>query len=116
MANTESKAAVLKNEILSQYRSVRKFASELGIPYSTLVTALERGIEGMAYDTVIRMCGALSLNPVDFTRLEEGNELSAQLSTKRVMEKFNKLNRAGRKKIMEFMDDYAKIPEYVEGD
>ena len=75
---------------------------------------LERGIEGMAYDTVIRMCDTLSLNPVDFSRLEEGNELSAQLSTKRVMEKYNRLNRTGRRKIMEFMDDYAKIPEYVE--
>ena len=68
----------------------------------------------MAYDTVIRMCDTLSLNPVDFSRLEEGNELSAQLSTKRVMEKYNRLNRTGRRKIMEFMDDYAKIPEYVE--
>ena len=37
-----------------------------------------------------------------------------QLSTKRVMEKYNRLNRTGRRKIMEFMDDYAKIPEYVE--
>ena len=112
----QSKAEILKEEILTQYRSVRRFAAEMGIPYSTLVTALERGIDGMAYDTVLRMCDTLSLNPVDFSRLEEGNELSAQLSTKRVMEKYNRLNRSGRRKILEFMDDYAKIPEYVEGE
>ena len=42
---------------------------EMDIPYSTLVTALERGIEGMAYSTVIRIYDALSLNPVDFSPL-----------------------------------------------
>ena len=61
-----TKAEILKREILRQYRSVRQFAMEMGIPYSTLVTALERGIEGMAYGTVIKMCDKLSLNPVDF--------------------------------------------------
>ena len=57
-----TKAEILKKEILRQYRSVRQFAMEMNIPYSTLVTALERGIEGMAYGTVIKMCDKLSLN------------------------------------------------------
>ena len=65
-----TKAEILKKEILGQYRSVRQFALEMNIPYSTLVTALERGIEGMAYGTVIKMCDKLSLNPVDFSSLE----------------------------------------------
>ena len=43
-----TKAEILKKEILTQYRSLRQFAIEMEIPYSTLVTALERGIEGMA--------------------------------------------------------------------
>ena len=34
-----TKAQILKKEILSQYRSVRQFALEMQIPYSTLVTA-----------------------------------------------------------------------------
>ena len=54
-----TKAEILKREILRQYRSIRQFALELNIPYSTLVTALERGIEGMAYGTVIKMCDKL---------------------------------------------------------
>ena len=55
-----TKAEILKKEILRQYRSVRQFAMEMNIPYSTLVTALERGIEGMAYGTVIKMCDKLA--------------------------------------------------------
>ena len=46
-----TKAEILKTEILTQYKSVRQFAIEMEIPYSTLVTALDRGIEGMAYGT-----------------------------------------------------------------
>lgn len=33
-----TKAQILKKEILSQYRSVRQFAMDMQIPYSTLVT------------------------------------------------------------------------------
>ena len=40
-----TKAEILKKEILRQYRSVRQFAMEMNIPYSTLVTALERGMK-----------------------------------------------------------------------
>lgn len=88
----------------------------MDIPYSTLVTALERGIEGMAYSTVIRICEALSLNPVDFSPLDTGEGLSAQITTKRVMERYDRFNRAGRKKVLEIMDDYSQIEMYTRPD
>ena len=94
---------------MKQYRSVRQFAMELEIPYSTLVTALERGIEGMAYGTVIKMCDKLSLNPVDFTSLEEDASLGAQLLENRVMQYYMKLNQDGRDKVLDLMDDFVQI-------
>lgn len=107
-----TKAEILKKEILGQYRSVRQFALEMGIPYSTLVTALERGIEGMAYGTVIKMCDKLSLNPVDFSSLERDTSLGAQLLENRVMQYYVKLNQNGRDKILELMDDFVQIDKY----
>ena len=113
MEETEmTKAEILKKEILRQYRSVRQFAMEMGIPYSTLVTALERGIEGMAYGTVIKMCDKLSLNPVDFSSLERDASLGAQLLENRVMQNYIKLNQTGRDKILELMDDFVQIDRY----
>ena len=103
---------ILKKEILRQYRSVRQFAMEMNIPYSTLVTALERGIEGMAYGTVIKMCDKLSLNPVDFSSLERDASLGAQLLENRVMQNYVKLNQTGRDKILELMDDFVQIDKY----
>ena len=107
-----TKAEILKKEILRQYRSVRQFSMEMEIPYSTLVTALERGIEGMAYGTVIKMCDKLTLNPVDFTSLERDASLGAHLLENRVMQNYMKLNQAGREKVLELMDDFVQIDKY----
>jgi len=107
-----TKAEILKEEILRQYRSVRAFALELGIPYSTLVTALERGIEGMAYGTVIRMCDKLRLNPIDFSLLESDQSMGAQFLENKVMQQYLNLNEEGRNKILELMDDFSQIEKY----
>ena len=107
-----TKAEILKAEILKQYKSVRQFALEMGIPYSTLVTALDRGIEGMAYGTVIRMCDKLSLNPVDFSSLEKGESLGERILENRVMQYYVLLNKKGRKKILEMMEDYSQLDKY----
>ena len=112
--DSKKKAEILKRVILSRYKSIRQFAVEMNIPYSTLITALERGVDGMAYSTVIRICEALSLNPLDFTPLEEGNSVSSQITTRKVMERYWKLNKAGRKRVLEILDDYTRIPEYRE--
>lgn len=107
-----TKAEVLKKEILRQYRSVRQFAIEMNIPYSTLVTALDRGIDGMAYGTVIKMCDKLRLNPVDFSSLERDASLGAVLFENRVMQYYVKLNQEGRDKILGLMDDFIQIDKY----
>lgn len=109
-----TKAEILKQEILKQYKSLRQFAIEMGIPYSTLVTALDRGIEGMAYGTVIRMCDKLSLNPVDFSPLEKGDDLGERILENKVMQDYVRLNKKGRKKILELMEDYVQLEKYRE--
>lgn len=109
-----TKAEILKAEILRQYKSVRQFAIEMQIPYSTLVTALDRGIEGMAYGTVIRICDKLSLNPVDFSPLEKGEDLGQKLLENRVMQYYLQMNKKGRKKILEAMEDMVSLDKYRE--
>lgn len=107
-----TKAEVMKQEILKQYKSIRQFAIEMEIPYSTLVTALERGIEGMAYGTVIRICEKLNLNPIDFTSLEDAEILGSRILENKVMQYYVQLNRRGRKKILELMEDYLQLDKY----
>ena len=53
----------LRNLILDRYVSLRKFALEADIPYSSLQTLLARGIGGASFDTVMRICTILELDP-----------------------------------------------------
>lgn len=107
-----TKSQIMKKTILTQYKSVRQFAIEMNIPYSTLVTALDRGIEGMSYDTVIRMCNKLNLNPIDFTSLDVEAQVNEQLLENKVMKSYMKLNKDGREKVIELMEDFLQLKKY----
>lgn len=53
----------LRRLILEQYPSLRQFALEADIPYSTLLTLLARGIGGASFDIVVQICKQLNLDP-----------------------------------------------------
>lgn len=56
--------ALIKTEIKKQYRSVRQFSIAIGVPQSTIVTSLQKGISGTAFETVLLMCKVLDIKPV----------------------------------------------------
>lgn len=55
----------LRKAILERYPSLRQFALEANIPYSTLLTLLSRGIGGASFDVVVQICNHLHLDPRD---------------------------------------------------
>jgi len=55
----------LRNAILDRYKSIRQFALAVDVPYSSIMTGLANGITGMSFDTVIKICRALELNPFE---------------------------------------------------
>lgn len=60
-----SREQKLRNLILDRYSSLRRFAKEADIPYSTLLTLLSRGIGGASFDIVIQICRKLNIDPLD---------------------------------------------------
>lgn len=56
----------LRNLILDRYPSLRQFAIEADIPYSTLMTLLSRDIGGASFDVIIRICKQLDVAPMEF--------------------------------------------------
>jgi len=105
------KKELLKQEILSQYKSVRQFSTVIDVPYSTLVTALQRGIDGMAYETVLSICEKLSLNPVTLKPLTEAT-VSEEILENSIMKYYVQLNQDGRDKILNLIKDYSEIDKY----
>ncbi len=53
----------LRDLILDRYTSLRQFAFEADIPYSTLMTLLSRDVGGASFDTVILICRKLDIDP-----------------------------------------------------
>lgn len=61
-----SREQKLRNLILDKYTSLRRFAVEADIPYSTLMTLLSRDIGGASFDIIIKICQKLEIDPFDF--------------------------------------------------
>ena len=53
--------SLIKAEIKKQYKSVRRFSAEIGIPQSTIISAIKKGVSGTAFDTVVKMCTYLDI-------------------------------------------------------
>lgn len=52
----------LKSHILLRYKSVKEFATEANIPYTTVKSILDRGIDGAKISSVIKICNALRIS------------------------------------------------------
>lgn len=63
----------LRNMILDRYVSLRKFANDADIPYSTLMTLLSRDIGGASFDVVMKICRKLEIDPLEFSQKEESD-------------------------------------------
>lgn len=61
-----SREQKLRNLILDRYTSLRQFAIEADIPYSTLMTLLSRDVGGASFDVIIRICKQLNIDPMEF--------------------------------------------------
>ena len=56
----------LRNLILDRYPSLRQFAIEADIPYSTLMTLLSRDVGSASFDVIIKICKRLDVDPMEF--------------------------------------------------
>ena len=52
---------IVREEISRQYRSVRLFAFAVGVPLSTINSALHNGVGGSSFDTVMQICKVLGI-------------------------------------------------------
>ncbi|MCR4788519.1 MAG: transcriptional regulator [Lachnospiraceae bacterium] len=110
-----TKEEILKAEILKKHKSLRAFCTKLEIPYSTLTTALERGIDGMAYGTVLKMCDELMISPIDFTPYsKKASSKNSLIFQHQLQKKIIKLNRKGIERVLENVEDLLEIPKYTE--
>lgn len=114
-AKSSKREENLKKAILAQYKSVRQFSIEMDMPYSSLMSALDKGFSGMAFDTVLRICKKLGVSPYDFSPMNAMdaravNEFSD--SVQRLIACYSKLNVEGQQRLVELAEDFIEVKRY----
>ena len=122
----------LKQEILSQYKSVRAFTNEVGIPYTTLDSVFKRGIQNAGVSTMIKVFSALNLDiesiPSGELRSNAPNEKKTGGAGDRaegelgddlrsiLIRNFDQLNQEGQERLVETSDDMVSSGKYIKSD
>ncbi len=86
---------LIKKEIKRQYRSVRQFSLAIGVPQSTIVTALQKGIGGTSFSTIMSICKVLGIKPV---LGEQGIFLDRE--SRQLLERYMLLDERGRQTVL----------------
>lgn len=100
--NLSESTIKIKMLILERYPSVREFARESGIAHGTLVSALNNGIEGMAWSKVIKICDCLNIDYATFEPIVP-DKLNAK--QKRLLAYYNLLDSKKQDKVLEYIND-----------
>ena len=92
---------LLKELILSKYKSVREFTTHLEMPYSTLDSIFKRGVRKASVDNIIKICDSLgiSADALVVGRIEAKNDQTDTIAAHKDGENFT-------------ADELAKIEEY----
>lgn len=81
---------LVKKNIKEKYSSTRKFSEELGIPQTTIVSAIKNGVGGTSFTTVCKMCAALDIRIMNGLYPVEASD-----TLKTIIEKMSKLDEKG---------------------
>ena len=110
----------LKAEILKQYGSVRALTNAIGISYSTLDSALKRGISNAGVSTMIRVFQALNLDIENIQRGDlyyaEEKENAPSGKDAALLDMYHQLNEEGQEKLLDYADDLVKSDKYIKTD
>ncbi|MDK0979392.1 XRE family transcriptional regulator [Clostridium perfringens] len=109
-----NKTEKLKHIILSKYNSIREFSKIVEIPSTTLTSALDKGIGGMAVDRIIKICDVLNIDVKTFEPLENMSKDTNNYSEEEQqhIEDFRKLNNLGKNKVINYTKDLIEMPKY----
>lgn len=107
-----SAETTLKTLILSQFHSVRAFAVQAGIPYSTLDNLFRRGVQTISLPSAAELCDALNLDFRAFARGEivvRGEEKTLYSREEAdLLEQYRQLDERGRKLVRLIVQEEAR--------
>lgn len=62
----DSLTQMIRTEIKKQFKTMRSFSQQIGIPQTTISSILKNGVGGTGFDTIIKICRTLNIQLVDY--------------------------------------------------
>ena len=107
MDKTEYIKELIKNTGLN----LKSFAERSGIPYTTLRSMLERGVENASVNNVIKVCRALNICVESL--YEQCNNIQLTKEEKLLLDNYNSLNNIGKEKLLDYRNDLIGNVKYI---
>lgn len=105
-----NKAELIRQLINDRKITLKAFSKKAGIPYTTLRSMLERGIENASVNNVIKVCAALDISIEYLYNMEKSAVLSYEETE--LLKFFNNLNGIGKKEAVKRVCELTQIDSY----
>ena len=105
----------MKKMITAKYVSIRQFANEISIPYTTLQSIFKRGLKA-GIQNIIKICQALNIdiNALANGKIEEPktNDTTATASEKELLKNYRRLDKYGKTTVKSINCEYKRVQEH----
>ena len=110
----------LKELILTKYKSLREFTLKIGMPYSTFDTILKRGVGKANIINILKICNELDISAdklangiIEYNNVKKDiYSINLSKEEKTLLENYNKLNKFGKNKVINYTKDLIEMPKY----
>lgn len=105
-----NKTELIRQLINDRKLTLKAFSKKADIPYTTLRSMLERGIENASVNNVIKVCSTLNISIEHLYNLEKSIILSDEETE--LLNFFNNLNDIGKKEAVKRVAELTQINSY----
>lgn len=98
----------LKQKIQECGYNLKEFATYIDMPYSTLLSIVNKSVGGAALDNIIKICNGLNIS------IERLNPYIERIQNNEIEKKYGMLNPLGKKKADGYIEDLLENSKYTE--
>lgn len=100
----------LKQKIKESGYNLKDFAAKIDMPYTTLLSIVNKSVGGAALDNIIKICNGLAIN------IEILNPYVKPISRPKIVKKYDGLNPIGKQKADDYINDLLENQKYSQKD
>lgn len=100
--------AFLKQKIKESGYNLKDFAKQIDMPYTTLLSILNKSVGGAALDNIIKICHGLGIN------IEMLNPHAEIEPRSPITNKYDSLNSLGKQKANDYINDLSENKKYID--